>query len=320
MVQETLAEGSCRFCWALLWSDEWPEVVELSSTTSERTINVLRSLVAAYGLPKQLVTDNGPQFTSTEFGEFAQQNGIKHIVTAPYHPSSNGAVECFVQTFKQAMKAGERSELSVQHGLQSFLLSYQSTPQTTTGHTPAELFLKRTLRTQYDLWRPNVGAWVRAQQANQKEGHDPHARDCEFEVGTQILAKDVRDSSWNLGIFVARCQPLSFVVKLNSGQTVRRHVDHLKKLWSIRDDQKEETCMDSRLAMETSLPTTPLPDPPTPSLPESHSPQGSSRTEVSISPGHCPSLPTSTEPPSSAPLPPHYPQRQQRPVERLQYT
>ena len=73
----------------------------------------------------------GPSSIPLSFGEFTQQNGIKHIFTTPYHPSSNGAVERFVQTFKQAMKAGERSGLSVQHRLQSFLLSYQSTPQTT---------------------------------------------------------------------------------------------------------------------------------------------------------------------------------------------
>ena len=89
----------------------------------------------------------GPQFTS-EFGEFTCQNGIKLIFTAPYHSSSNGAVE--LQTFQQAMKAGERSEVFVQHWLQSFLLSYQSTPQTTMGHSPAELFLKGILHTQYD--------------------------------------------------------------------------------------------------------------------------------------------------------------------------
>ena len=75
-----------------------------------------------------------------------------------------------------------------------------------------------------------MGTRVCAQQATQKEGHDAHARDHEFEVGTRILAKDVRDSSWNLGIVVARCGPLLFVVKSNSGQTVRRHVDDLKKL------------------------------------------------------------------------------------------
>ena len=105
-----------------------------------------------------------------------------------------------------------------------------------------------------------MGTQVCTQQATKKEGHNVHAQDCELEVGTRILAKDVRDSSQNLGIVVARCGPLSFVVKLNSEQTVRRHVDHLKRLRSIRDDQKEETCMASRLAIETSLPTTPLQD------------------------------------------------------------
>ncbi len=96
------------------------------------------------------------------------------------------AVEQFVQTFKQALKAGERSGVSVQHRLQSFLLSYRSTPQTTTGHYPAKLFVKRTLRTRFDLWSTT---------SNPNEGHDAHARDHEFEVGTRILAKDVRNSS-----------------------------------------------------------------------------------------------------------------------------
>ena len=41
-----------------------------------------------------------------------------------------------------------------------------------------------------------MGTRVRAQQATQKEGHDAHARDREFEVGTLILGMDVRDSSW----------------------------------------------------------------------------------------------------------------------------
>lgn len=44
-----------------------------------------------------------------------------------------------------------------------------------------------------------------------------HAQDREFVVGTRILAKDVEDSSWNLRIVVARCRPLSLVVKLDSG-------------------------------------------------------------------------------------------------------
>ena len=77
----------------------------MSSTTSQKTIDVLRSLFARYGIPEQLVSDNGPQFTSEEFSQFMQPNGIKHIRTASYHPASNGLAERFVQTFKQSVKA-----------------------------------------------------------------------------------------------------------------------------------------------------------------------------------------------------------------------
>ena len=64
----------------------WPEVIEKSTTSSKRTIEVLRQLFARFGLPEQLVSDTGTQFTSKEFAKFTKANGIKHICTTPYHP------------------------------------------------------------------------------------------------------------------------------------------------------------------------------------------------------------------------------------------
>ena len=49
------------------------------STTAQKTIMELCKLFAAYGLPKQIVPDNGPQFVSDEFATFVKMNGIKHI-------------------------------------------------------------------------------------------------------------------------------------------------------------------------------------------------------------------------------------------------
>ena len=80
----------------------------MSSTTSQKTIEILQVLFAKYGLPEQLVSDNGPQFTSNEFAEF-----VKDIRSALYHPSSKGLAERFVQMFKKAMKAGEKDGLSL---------------------------------------------------------------------------------------------------------------------------------------------------------------------------------------------------------------
>ena len=64
----------------------WPEVIEMKSTTSTATIQELRRLFASYGLPLQVVSNNGRQFASSEFKLFMKGNGIKHIRCAPYHP------------------------------------------------------------------------------------------------------------------------------------------------------------------------------------------------------------------------------------------
>jgi transposase InsO family protein len=47
------------------------------------------------------------------FQQFMGLNGIKHIKTTPYHPSSNGLAERFVQSFKQAMRASKNAMVCV---------------------------------------------------------------------------------------------------------------------------------------------------------------------------------------------------------------
>ena len=48
---------------------KWAEVVEMKSTTSAATIKVLRQFFATYGLLEQIVSDNGPQFSTNFFSE-----------------------------------------------------------------------------------------------------------------------------------------------------------------------------------------------------------------------------------------------------------
>ena len=97
---------SGKMCFLLMDAhSKWPEVYEMTSTTAQKTIEILHHIFASYGLPEQLESDNGPQFVAKEFEEFMLNNGIKHIRRAPYHPATNGLVECFVQSFKRAMEA-----------------------------------------------------------------------------------------------------------------------------------------------------------------------------------------------------------------------
>ena len=196
---------------------KWPEVRELRVTTAAKTIEVLRQLFSAYGLPEQLVTDNGPQFTSEEFALFAKQNGIKHIRTSPYHPASNGAAERLVQTFKQAMKAAANNGLTLHHQLSSFQMAYRSTTHPTTGETPSKLFLGREMRTRFDLLRPDSQTRVCQRQASQKQQLDAHARSRTPSVGTTVMAKDFRDQSWKPGVVMEHRAPLTYLVQMDSG-------------------------------------------------------------------------------------------------------
>ena len=77
---------------------KWIEVFPVTSTTSTKTIECLRLCFATYGVPEQLVSDNGPQFTSDEFRQFVNTNGIKHTLVPAYHPSSNGAFNADTET------------------------------------------------------------------------------------------------------------------------------------------------------------------------------------------------------------------------------
>ena len=65
-------------------------------------MDVLREWFAQHGIPEQVVTDNGTQFSLEAFENFAKQ---KHVQSAPYHPASSGLAESFVHSLKQSLKA-----------------------------------------------------------------------------------------------------------------------------------------------------------------------------------------------------------------------
>ena len=106
LAQNAMAESAHRFCIKMFLivvdsHSKWFEVEIMPSITSEATIAKLRDVFCRYGIPQQLVSDNGSQFTSEECCKFMKANGIEHSLVAPYHPRSNGQAERFVQTFKQ---------------------------------------------------------------------------------------------------------------------------------------------------------------------------------------------------------------------------
>ena len=102
----------------------------VSAATTSTSLTKLRQTFAILGLPSAVVSDNGSCFCSEELEQFCGANGIKHIKSSPYHPSSNGLSERAVQTVKLGLK---KTNGNLQDRLFTFPTRYRVTPQATTG-------------------------------------------------------------------------------------------------------------------------------------------------------------------------------------------
>ena len=141
-------------------------------------------------------------------------NGIKHIMCSPYHPSSNGLAERFVQTFKRAMKAGEKEGKTLAHCLSEFLFEYRATPHAMTNTVPCQLFLNRHIRSRFDLLKPSTRKAVLAKQQDQKAHHDIHAIPRYFTPNNSVMVCDFRHTKdkWIYGTILKSLGPLTYLV------------------------------------------------------------------------------------------------------------
>ena len=84
--------------------------------------------------------------------------GIKHTLTPPYHPASNGLAEVAVGIVKGGLKKMEASASPalLQDAVTTMLFFYRMTPNTTTCRTPFELMDSNKVVTPLSLLRPSV--------------------------------------------------------------------------------------------------------------------------------------------------------------------
>lgn len=205
---------------------KWMDVYPVSSATSATTIECLRTSFSNHGLPELLVSDNGTCFTSMEFKDFLNKNGIRHVTSAPYHAASNGLAERGVQTFKRMMKKCPEGTLTTK--VARVLFSYRVTPHTTTGLSPAELLLGRKLRCTLDSIHPDLSKRVRGNQERQMKDHNKKAKGRWFKTGDSVLTQNFSlGPKWIPGIIESVTGPVSYKVMLGDGRIVRRHVDQI---------------------------------------------------------------------------------------------
>uniref|UniRef100_A0A5S6Q0K3 RNA-directed DNA polymerase n=1 Tax=Trichuris muris TaxID=70415 RepID=A0A5S6Q0K3_TRIMR len=203
---------------------KWLEVIPMRNTVSTCVTKRLRGLFAIFGLPKAIVSDNGPQFVSEEFEAFCDNNNITHIKTTPYHPKTNGLAERTVCLFKNRIRASSDS-MDIELKLQRFLFSYTNSIHATTGRTPAELLLGRRLRTKLDLLKPSLDVHVDKKLLRQAEYHDRTSQFRSFAVGDKVYVYEPNEVSQEKGVVVEQLAESSYVV-VYKGKRARKHADH----------------------------------------------------------------------------------------------
>lgn len=104
--------------------------------------------MASHGPPDTLLTDNGPQLTSTMLQGVCRMMGISNPYSTTYHPQTQGQVEQYIRTIMGQLKAYVEDHQDTWDALVSVLtLAYSSRPQQSTGVAPLEFVAPERVRT-----------------------------------------------------------------------------------------------------------------------------------------------------------------------------
>ena len=209
------------------------EIAHLTNMTSGQTIGKTKNMFARWGIPDEVVTDNGTQFSSDEFRIFAETYGFGHTTSSPYFPQSNGEVERAVQTAKKILKQ-DYPFLA--------LMAYRTTPVHPTQTSPCQLIMGRQIRTRIPKLENNLlPQWPTKKEVQQ---NDKRAKAqyrvtydrrrgtrhlSELQPGYQVLIKRDDEKQWRTrGVLVKQCtEPQSYLVQTSQG-TIRRNRRHLQ--------------------------------------------------------------------------------------------
>lgn len=180
------------------------EIVELKSTLSTSIINHIKGIFSRYGIPETLVSDGGPQFSSTEFANFSREWCFSHVTTSPYNSQSNGQAERAVQTIKYLLKICSYSGSDYRLAL----IEYLNTPINNNLPSPSEILLSRKLRSvlpdpKYfeDTQINPVRKKLQYRQNTYKTYYDLGARNLKpLDIGQKVKIRDLINKKWVPGV------------------------------------------------------------------------------------------------------------------------
>ena len=217
-------------------SNFW-ELDRLTDTKSTTVIKKLKARLARYGIPRQLVSGNGPQFVSSAFHTFTKSWSIEHTTTSPHHSKAKGKVESAVKVAKRMLrktaKSGEDQYLA--------LLNIRNAQTQGVDRSPSQRLMGRRTRTLLQAARslleprnplnPHEMEQLQLNQKRQAKYYNRTAHDLPtLREGNTVRMKPfvLGQHTWKKAAVTRRLDERSYEVQA-SGTTYRRNRQHLVK-------------------------------------------------------------------------------------------
>jgi transposase InsO family protein len=132
---------------------KWAEAYPIRNQEASTVARVLtKEFFSRFGCPRQILTDQGPNFESKLFQDLCRRLDIDKVRTSPYRPSTNGVVERFHRTLNSMLtKVVSDNHRDWDLHLPFVLTAYRASESESTGYTPNRLFLSREVVLPIDL-------------------------------------------------------------------------------------------------------------------------------------------------------------------------
>ena len=217
----------------------------------------MEEMCGLFGAPKEIRSDNGPQYSSEGFKTFCQTWGIKHSTSSPHYPQSNGFIERQIGWLKPIVKKCLQNNQSINKAL----LHVRATPASNGIPSPGELIMGRRILTSLPSRdEPNmedIRQKLYEKKEAQKEYYDQRATKYELPIlmpGQQVHIRK-EDKTWETGTVIQKCEePRAYIVEKDTGIKVRRNRSHLREKTVPRETaQRKESPASTNIATPDKL-------------------------------------------------------------------